>query len=283
MQSHTVLGIQAEFTGWFICDDYFDTTFLDTWQILMQRPWFIYCTLTLRWVKYLSLKNRLRLKVHSHWAKMVFVWNFVATLCGHKSLVYTQRFHAIFLTVQKGLNSLLWCCSHITLKYIKKIKGVVGKNDAKNGTCKHSLNWILCESIWKWRRVRVRFRCNINVPLFTQMKHECEIISWEIQLAIGESRISQTGERKGLNLWVWGKSLLFSKISAENCMGMKETEPRGGGGTSLEPRRFTNGNTRRQRSKERSDFCYCSREWEKKSARKLTSLLQRENWRNLKR
>ena len=33
---------------------------------------------------------------------------------------------------------------------------------------------------------------------------------------------------KKSNPWSWGESLLFGKIFAENCMKMKEIEPRGG-------------------------------------------------------
>ena len=48
-------------------------------------------------------------------------------------------FPLFFSPFKNGLNEFLWCCLHMTLKYIKKIKAAADKHSAKNGTCKRSL------------------------------------------------------------------------------------------------------------------------------------------------
>ena len=49
--------------------------------------------------------------------------------------------HLTFFTPFKNeLNEFPKCYSHMTSKYVKKIKGAAGKNGAKNGTCKRSPN-----------------------------------------------------------------------------------------------------------------------------------------------
>ena len=44
-------------------------------------------------------------------------------------------------TFENGFNEFLWCCSHMILKYVKKIKGAINKN----GTWKRSLT--LCRTL----------------------------------------------------------------------------------------------------------------------------------------
>ena len=53
--------------------------------------------------------------------------------------LHVMFFTPFFLPFKNGLNAFLWWCLHMTLKYVKKIKGAADKNGAKNGTCKPSL------------------------------------------------------------------------------------------------------------------------------------------------
>ena len=49
--------------------------------------------------------------------------------------LHATFFAPFFPSFKNGLNEFLQCCSHMTLKYVKKIKGVADKNGAKNGPC----------------------------------------------------------------------------------------------------------------------------------------------------
>lgn len=84
--------------------------------------------------------------------------NGIPSSTGHSSLLYNEYpfnrrkkifpdlilslvFHTVFLLFENGFNEFLWCCSHMILKYVKKMKGAIDKN----GTCKHSLT--LCPTL----------------------------------------------------------------------------------------------------------------------------------------
>ena len=160
--------------------------------------------------------------------------NFLFDICSYwmdvdiKTWFTRNIFTPFFSPFKKGWMNSYECCSHITLKNIKKIKDAADKNGVKNGTCNLCLNSILCEPIWKWSRFRVRFRSSINEPLFIQSKHEIEMLfiisdQWRIQDFPGG----------GGNPWVWEKTYYLARFLLKTAWEWKKLNREGG--TSLEP------------------------------------------------
>ena len=77
----------------------------------------------------------------------------------------------LFLPFKNGPNAFLWCCSYITLKNVKEIKGAADKNGDFEGKCEQGLISFACKCqsvniaylIHKWyTSIHFRFLCNIT-------------------------------------------------------------------------------------------------------------------------
>ena len=78
--------------------------------------------------------------VHNIWK--VYIPHYASHICRisdnhlNKALFTLNVFSPFFSPFSDGLNEFLWCCLHMTSKYVRKIKGTAGKNGLKNVKCK---------------------------------------------------------------------------------------------------------------------------------------------------